>query len=177
MITRSWPPCWQTKMRPSGASAKAVGDARPLAITVSWKPLGRLAAAAGAIPMAGSEETASASARATRPIGVMRTSDAGETVTILRTVVREARQGGSAGAPSEAAPLSSAPPAGTAQGQRPARTFSMPSIVRGTSRDSSSGPDEVSRIESSIRTPMFLYFSTAGATAALNARFSGVSGS
>src|SRR5258705_4921051 len=44
--TRNCPPCWQTKRRPSGAKAMAVGLLRPLANCVSVKSAGRVAARA-----------------------------------------------------------------------------------------------------------------------------------
>ena len=47
LMTRSCPPCSQTKRRPSGANAIAVGFARPLATSVSAKPDGSVAAPAG----------------------------------------------------------------------------------------------------------------------------------
>ena len=47
LITRSWPPCWQTKSRPSGANAIAVGEPdRLLPNCVSVNPDGKLAAVA-----------------------------------------------------------------------------------------------------------------------------------
>jgi hypothetical protein len=46
LITRNWPPCWQTNKRPSGAKSIAVGAERPLAMTVSLNPDGRMAAEA-----------------------------------------------------------------------------------------------------------------------------------
>jgi hypothetical protein len=42
-MTRNAPPCWQTKIRPSGAMAIAVGPLRP-PIDVSLKPAGSVAA-------------------------------------------------------------------------------------------------------------------------------------
>ena len=47
LTTRSRPACSQTKSRPSGANAMAVGLVRPVAIRVSTKPAGRVAAARG----------------------------------------------------------------------------------------------------------------------------------
>ena len=44
LITRNAPPCWQTKMRPSGARAMAVGLFRPPATTESVNPGGTVAA-------------------------------------------------------------------------------------------------------------------------------------
>lgn len=46
---------------------------------------------------------------------------------------------------------------------------STSSIVRGTLAESRSSPVGVSRYESSMRTPMFLYFSTIGRTFAMKA--------
>ena len=47
LITRSWPSCWQTKRRPSGANAIAVGAPdRLLPNWVSVNPDGKLAAVA-----------------------------------------------------------------------------------------------------------------------------------
>src|SRR5438105_3959186 len=47
LITRSWPFCWQTKSRPSGANAIAVGGPdRLLPTCASVNPDGRLAAVA-----------------------------------------------------------------------------------------------------------------------------------
>ena len=47
LITRSWPPCWQTKSRPSGANAIAVGEPdRLLPNCVSTNPGGKFAAVA-----------------------------------------------------------------------------------------------------------------------------------
>src|SRR6185295_9169049 len=45
LITRNWPACRQTNRRPSGAKSMAVGLLRPLAISVSLKPFGSVAAA------------------------------------------------------------------------------------------------------------------------------------
>ena len=48
LITRSWPPCWQTKSRPSGAKAIAVGEPDRLPPNCSSvNPDGKLAAVAG----------------------------------------------------------------------------------------------------------------------------------
>ena len=48
LITRSCPPCWQTKSRPSGAKAIAVGDPDRLPPNCSSvNPEGKLAAVAG----------------------------------------------------------------------------------------------------------------------------------
>src|SRR5258705_10382264 len=44
--TRNCPPCWQTKRRPSGAKAMAVGLVKPLANCVSMKLVGSVAARA-----------------------------------------------------------------------------------------------------------------------------------
>ena len=47
LITRNWPACWQTKIRPSGAKAIAVGEPdRLLPNCVSVNPDGKLAAVA-----------------------------------------------------------------------------------------------------------------------------------
>ena len=47
LITRSWPPCWQTKSRPSGANAIAVGEPdRLLPNCVSVNPDSKSAAVA-----------------------------------------------------------------------------------------------------------------------------------
>src|SRR5258705_12048024 len=45
--TRNCPPCWQTKRRPSGAKAIAVGLVRPLANGASVKLAGNVAAPTG----------------------------------------------------------------------------------------------------------------------------------
>src|SRR6185369_970114 len=44
LITRNWPPCKQTNKRPSGAKSIEVGLERPLAVTVSENPEGKVAA-------------------------------------------------------------------------------------------------------------------------------------
>jgi hypothetical protein len=44
LMTRNCPPCWQTKRRPSGAKAIAVGFESPLANCDSAKPAGSVAA-------------------------------------------------------------------------------------------------------------------------------------
>src|SRR6185369_18066810 len=44
LMTRNAPPCWQTKIRPSGASAIAVGFVKPPATTASVNPDGTVAA-------------------------------------------------------------------------------------------------------------------------------------
>jgi hypothetical protein len=47
LITRSWPPCWQTKSRPAGAKAIAVGEPDRLPANYSSvNPDGKLAAVA-----------------------------------------------------------------------------------------------------------------------------------
>ena len=46
LMTRSAPPCWATKSRPSGAKAIAVGLESPVAMRVSEKPAGSVAACA-----------------------------------------------------------------------------------------------------------------------------------
>src|SRR6188474_1731036 len=46
-MTRNWPPCWQTKRRPSGENSIAVPLAMPLATTDSLNPEGREAAKRG----------------------------------------------------------------------------------------------------------------------------------
>ena len=48
LITRSWPPCWQTKSRPSGAKAFAGGEPDRLPANYSSvNPDGKLVAVAG----------------------------------------------------------------------------------------------------------------------------------
>ena len=48
LITRNWPPCWQTKSRPSGAKAIAVGEPDRLPPNCSSvNPDGKVAAVAG----------------------------------------------------------------------------------------------------------------------------------
>src|SRR4051812_38314865 len=67
-------------------------------------------------------------------------------------------------------------PSGHGRSPRALRNCSTSSTVRGTPADSRSSPDPVNRYESSMRTPMFLYFSTTGLTLAANAVLAGVLG-
>ena len=68
LITRSLPPCWQTKSRPSGANAIAVGEPdRLLPNCASVNPDGKLAAVATKDTKV--SETATASGRNALKLG------------------------------------------------------------------------------------------------------------